>query len=398
MNNKRMISCYERGQKSIMNEEYKARKSRKRSGFAYGVLGAIAAAFLITAVFQWKGITINVETNEPSAQADELNIGQDDQNEVTQAINETSEAVVGISNSQNGIQGSQEAGTGSGVIYKKDGDQAFVATNHHVIENASSLEVILHDGTKVDAELKGSDPLSDLAVLQIDGEHVDKVAKLGSAQDIEVGQTAIAIGNPLGMEFAGSATQGIISGLNRNIPVDINGDQQPDWETEVIQTDAAINPGNSGGALVNLQGEVIGINSMKIAQAEVEGIGFSIPMDIAKPIIDDLETSGEVQRPYMGIQLQDVSQIPRSVLEGELNLPSDATKGVLVGSVEDASPAADAGLQKYDVITKIDDEDVDSLMSLRQYLYSDVEAGDDINVTGYRDGEPMEASLKLSSQ
>ncbi|MFC7319474.1 S1C family serine protease [Halobacillus campisalis] len=381
-----------------MNEEYKARKSRKRSGFAYGVLGAIAAAFLITAVFQWKGITINVETNEPSAQADELNIGQDDQNEVTQAINETSEAVVGISNSQNGIQGSQEAGTGSGVIYKKDGDQAFVATNHHVIENASSLEVILHDGTKVDAELKGSDPLSDLAVLQIDGEHVDKVAKLGSAQDIEVGQTAIAIGNPLGMEFAGSATQGIISGLNRNIPVDINGDQQPDWETEVIQTDAAINPGNSGGALVNLQGEVIGINSMKIAQAEVEGIGFSIPMDIAKPIIDDLETSGEVQRPYMGIQLQDVSQIPRSVLEGELNLPSDATKGVLVGSVEDASPAADAGLQKYDVITKIDDEDVDSLMSLRQYLYSDVEAGDDINVTGYRDGEPMEASLKLSSQ
>ncbi|WP_390216006.1 S1C family serine protease [Halobacillus campisalis] len=393
-----MISCYERGQKSIMNEEYKARKSRKRSGFAYGVLGAIAAAFLITAVFQWKGITINVETNEPSAQADELNIGQDDQNEVTQAINETSEAVVGISNSQNGIQGSQEAGTGSGVIYKKDGDQAFVATNHHVIENASSLEVILHDGTKVDAELKGSDPLSDLAVLQIDGEHVDKVAKLGSAQDIEVGQTAIAIGNPLGMEFAGSATQGIISGLNRNIPVDINGDQQPDWETEVIQTDAAINPGNSGGALVNLQGEVIGINSMKIAQAEVEGIGFSIPMDIAKPIIDDLETSGEVQRPYMGIQLQDVSQIPRSVLEGELNLPSDATKGVLVGSVEDASPAADAGLQKYDVITKIDDEDVDSLMSLRQYLYSDVEAGDDINVTGYRDGEPMEASLKLSSQ
>ncbi|MCP3031039.1 trypsin-like peptidase domain-containing protein [Halobacillus sp. A1] len=381
-----------------MNEEYKARKSRKRSGFAYGVLGAIAAAFLITAVFQWKGITINVETNEPSAQADELNISQDDQNEVTQAINETSEAVVGISNSQNGIQGSQEAGTGSGVIYKKDGDQAFVATNHHVIENASSLEVILHDGTKADAELKGSDPLSDLAVLQIDGEHVDKVAKLGSAQDIEVGQTAIAIGNPLGMEFAGSATQGIISGLNRNIPVDIDGDQQPDWETEVIQTDAAINPGNSGGALVNLQGEVIGINSMKIAQAEVEGIGFSIPMDIAKPIIDDLETSGEVQRPYMGIELQDVSQIPRSVLEGELNLPSDATKGVLVGSVEDGSPAADAGLQKYDVITKIDDEDVDSLMSLRQYLYSDVETGDDINVTGYRDGEPMEASLKLSSQ
>ncbi|MCP3027455.1 S1C family serine protease [Halobacillus sp. A5] len=382
----------------MINEEEKSvRRRRKRSGFAYGVLGAIVAAFLITAVFQWKGITINVETNEPSAQADELNLGED-QSEVTQAINKASEAVVGVSNSQEGIQGSQEAGTGSGVIYKEDDGQAFVATNHHVVENASSLEVVLHDGTKVEAELKGSDPLTDLAVLQIDGDHVDEVAELGSAENVEVGQTAIAIGNPLGMEFAGSATQGIISGVSRNIPVDINGDQQPDWETEVLQTDAAINPGNSGGALINLQGEVIGINSMKIAQAEVEGIGFSIPMDIAKPIIDDLETTGEVERPYMGIELQDVSQLPSSVLEGELNLPEDVQQGVLVGGVEEGSPAAEAGLEKYDVITQIDEEEVDSLMSLRQYLYSDVEPGDTINVTVYRNGEQTEASLKLSSQ
>ncbi|MFC7063311.1 S1C family serine protease [Halobacillus seohaensis] len=381
-----------------MNDEQKTiKQSKKRSGFAYGVLGAILATFLITAVFQWKGISITINTDEPTAQADELNIGQN-QGNVTQAINETSESVVGISNSQQGIQGSQKAGTGSGVIYKKDGNQAFVVTNHHVIENASSLEVILHDGTKVEAEVKGSDPLTDLAVLQIDGEHVDKVAKLGSAQDVEVGQTAIAIGNPLGMKFAGSATKGIISGLERNIPVDINGDQQPDWQTEVIQTDAAINPGNSGGALINLQGEVIGINSMKIAQEQVEGIGFSIPMDTAKPIIDDLEKTGEVTRPYMGVQLQDVSQIPSPVLEGELNLPNDVTQGVLIGSVEEGSPAADAGLEKYDVITKIDDEEVDSLMSLRQYLYNDVKAGDQINLTIYRNGEPTEASLKLSSQ
>ncbi|WP_173918460.1 S1C family serine protease [Halobacillus sp. Marseille-Q1614] len=378
-------------------EKQVIKKSRKRSGFAYAVLGAIIAVFLITAVFQWRGINISISTNEPSAQADELNLGKD-QDEVTQAINEASEAVVGIINSQQGMQGSQKAGTGSGVIYKKDGGKAFVVTNHHVIENASSLEVVLHDGTKAKAKLKGSDPLTDLAVLQIDSKHVDKVAKLGSPGDVQVGQTAIAIGNPLGMEFAGSATKGIVSGLERNIPVDINGDQKPDWQTEVLQTDAAINPGNSGGALVNLQGEVIGINSMKIAKAQVEGIGFSIPMETAKPVIEHLEKDGEVTRPYMGIQLQDVSQIPSSVLEGELNLPQDVTQGILVGSVEEGSPAADAGLQKYDVITKIDGEKIESSMSLRQYLYQDVEAGDTVTLTVYRNGEPTEASLKLSSQ
>ncbi|WP_245807658.1 S1C family serine protease [Halobacillus massiliensis] len=352
---------------------------------------------MITAVFQWRGINISISTNEPSAQADELNLGKD-QEEVTQAINETSEAVVGIINSQQGMQGSEKAGTGSGVIYKKDGGKAFVVTNHHVIKNASSLEVVLHDGTKAKAKLKGSDPYTDLAVLEIDGKHVEQVAKLGSPGDIQVGQTAIAIGNPLGMEFAGSATKGIVSGLERNIPVDINGDQIPDWQTEVLQTDAAINPGNSGGALINLQGEVIGINSMKIAQDQVEGIGFSIPMETAKPVIEDLEKNGEVTRPYMGIQLQDVSQIPSSVLEGELNLPQDVTQGVLVGAVEEGTPAADAGLQKYDVITKIDGQEIDSSMSLRQYLYKDVDEGDSVTLTVYRDGEPMEASLKLSSQ
>ncbi|MYL29446.1 PDZ domain-containing protein [Halobacillus halophilus] len=373
------------------------RKQYKRSGIAFSVLGAIIAVFIVTTVFQWKGISIEINTEEPTAQADEVNIGQN-QEDVTQAVNEVSPAVVGISNIQSSAQGTQQAGTGSGVIYKEEGDQAFVVTNHHVIENASALEVILSDGTKVEAELIGSDPLTDLAVLQIDSEHVEKVADLGNADDVEIGQTAIAIGNPLGMEFAGSATKGIISGLNRNIPVDINGDQQADWQTEVIQTDAAINPGNSGGALINLQGEVIGINSMKIAQAEVEGIGFSIPMNAAKPVIEDLETNGEVQRPYMGVSLQDVSQIPNPVLESELGLPADITHGVLVQGVEEGSPAQEAGLERYDVITAIDGNKVDTLISLRQYLYNQSQNGDTVELEVYRDGNPTTVQLTLTSQ
>lgn len=389
----------ERGSRYSMLDDEKNvhRKQYKRSGIAFSVLGAIIAVFIVTTVFQWKGISIEINTEEPTAQADEVNIGQN-QEDVTQAVNEVSPAVVGISNIQSSAQGTQQAGTGSGVIYKEEGDQAFVVTNHHVIENASALEVILSDGTKVEAELKGSDPLTDLAVLQIDSEHVEKVADLGNADDVEIGQTAIAIGNPLGMEFAGSATKGIISGLNRNIPVDINGDQQADWQTEVIQTDAAINPGNSGGALINLQGEVIGINSMKIAQAEVEGIGFSIPMNAAKPVIEDLETNGEVQRPYMGVSLQDVSQIPNPVLESELGLPADITHGVLVQGVEEGSPAQEAGLERYDVITAIDGNKVDTLISLRQYLYNQSQNGDTVELEVYRDGNPTTVQLTLTSQ
>ncbi|SFK59953.1 serine protease Do [Halobacillus dabanensis] len=378
-------------------QEKNQKRQYKRSGLAFSVLGAIVAVFIVTTVFQWQGISVNVNTEPPTAQADEMNLGQN-QEEVTQAVNETSQAVVGISNIQDTAQGAKKAGTGSGVIYKKDGDQAFVATNHHVIENASALEVVLSDGTKVEAELKGSDPLTDLAVLQIDSEHVQKVAELGKANDVEVGQTAIAIGNPLGMEFAGSVTKGIVSGLDRNIPVDINGDSQPDWQTEVLQTDAAINPGNSGGALINLQGEVIGINSMKIAKEQVEGIGFAIPMDVAKPVINDLENNGKVERPYMGVSLQDLTQIPNPVLQRELGLPNDVTEGVLIQGVEKGSPADQAALERYDVITAIDGKEVESLISLRQYLYNQAKNGDTAELEVYRDGEPITVQITLTSQ
>ena len=160
-----------------------------------------------------------------------------------------------------------EAGTGSGVVYKKTGGKAFIVTNNHVIEGASELEVTLSDGTKLPAELIGSDPWTDLAVITVDEDKIKTVAEFGKSASLKPGEPVIAIGNPLGLQFSGSITQGVISGLERSIPVDINEDGQADWNAEVIQTDAAINPGNSGGALVNMSGQVIGINSMKISEA-----------------------------------------------------------------------------------------------------------------------------------
>jgi serine protease Do len=215
--------------------------------------------------------------------------------DIIDAVERVSDAVVGVINIKQGNYWSaQGEGTGSGVVYKKTNGHAYIVTNHHVIEGASQIEVSLSDGSRVPAELIGTDAITDLAVLKISDEGVSTVAEFGNSELLRVGEPAIAIGNPLGLQFSRTVTQGIISATERSVPVDLNKDGRVDWEAEVLQTDAAINPGNSGGALINIQGQVIGINSMKMA-GSVEGIGFSIPSAIAIPVVNDLETYGEVQ-------------------------------------------------------------------------------------------------------
>src|SRR5690606_36487893 len=179
----------------------------------------------------------------------------------------------------------------------------------------------------------------------MDGSKVQTIAEFGDSDVLKQGETVIAIGNPLGLDFSGSVTTGVVSGTDRAVPVDLNGDGQEDWQAEVLQTDAAINPGNSGGALVNLAGQLVGINSMKIATSQVEGIGFSIPINSALPVINQLETTGEMVRPAMGITLIDLAQVPSSYRQDTLNLPEDITSGVVVSSVVGGSAAHEAGMQ-----------------------------------------------------
>ena len=208
-------------------------------------------------------------------------------------------------------ESNSEAGTGSGVIYKKDGEYAYIVTNHHVVDQADMIEIVLNDDTNLEAELLGSDLFTDLAVLRVDGNEIDSTIEMGSSDNVKVGEPVIAIGNPLGHMFAGSVTQGIISGKQRTIPQDFNQDGRPDWQAEVIQTDAAINPGNSGGALINIEGQLIGINSMKISQTIAQGIGFAIPIDTARPIIEELEETGKVTRPYLGVEIYSLDEVPK---------------------------------------------------------------------------------------
>ncbi|MBU8905788.1 S1C family serine protease [Desertibacillus haloalkaliphilus] len=342
--------------------------------------------------------TVPIETEQLVGVDESVNVSVN--SDITEAVEMVSDAVVGVINLQQSNFWSEAGGegTGSGVIYKVDGDRAFVVTNHHVIEGASQVEVSLSDGSRVEAEVLGADIFTDLAVLEIESENVTTSAEFGNSELLRVGEPAIAIGNPLGLEFSRSVTQGIISATERSIPVDLSGNRQVDWHAEVIQTDAAINPGNSGGALINIQGQVIGINSMKIARSSVEGIGFAIPSSLAIPIINDLERFGEVQRPQMGVGIRSLSEIPSYHWQQTLNLPDDVKAGVFIMSVSPMSPADHAGLDEYDVIVGLDDNEIKDSHDLRKYLYTEKSTGDQMEVSFYRDGQKQTVTLELTEE
>ena len=304
------------------------------------------------------------------------------------------------SNSNNSNSGDlKTASTGSGVIYKKTGNTAYIVTNNHVVKGAKKLAVILSDGTNVNAELVGTDVWTDLAVLKINGDNVTTTMDFANSDDIAVGETAFAIGSPLDLSFSNTVTKGIVSAVNRQIPMDIDGDGTVDWNQTVIQTDAAINPGNSGGALINNEGKLIGINESKIAKAtsnvSAEGIGFGIPSNEVKLITEQLEKSGKVVRPAMGVQLVSVNTIANDTVKSQLKY--EGKQGVVVRSVESGTPAAKAGLEKYDVITKLNDTEVKDVAAVRKFLFEKAKIGDTVKVTYYREGKEKTAEIVVQA-
>ena len=329
------------------------------------------------------------------------------ENSTTKAVDKVKDAVVSIitysANSQNSLFGYGESDTdtnteqvssqGSGVIYKKDGDDAYLVTNTHVINGAKKVDIRLADGTKVPGEIVGSDTYSDIAVVKISSEKVSTVAEFGDSSQLSVGETAIAIGSPLGSEYANTVTQGIVSSLNRHVSLKSEDGQA--ISTNAIQTDTAINPGNSGGPLINIQGQVIGITSSKIATnggTSVEGLGFAIPSNDAIKIIEQLEKNGKVTRPALGIQMVNLSNLSTTDLQ-KLKLPDSITSGVAVRSVQSNMPA-NGHLEKYDVITKVDGNPITSATELQNALYNH-SVGDEMTITYYRNGKEETTTIKL---
>ncbi|KAB8136827.1 PDZ domain-containing protein [Gracilibacillus oryzae] len=399
------------------DDHYPRRKNKKSSWLLPLITGLVLGAFLFALVLpslvnngllpyevivgEKQAVESDQNVNEGNISSNLQNVQVEVSSTITEIVADVSPAVVGVVNIQSQSLWDQEQygeqGTGSGVIYKIDGDTAYIVTNHHVIQGADQIEVNLSNEENVEATLIGSDMYTDLAVIEMDASYAEKAIELGVSEGVHVGEPAIAIGNPLGMYLSGSVTQGIISGKQRAIPQDFNGDGRADWQSEVIQTDAAINPGNSGGALLNMKGQLIGINSMKIAESSVEGIGFAIPIDDAIPIIEELEQTGEVTRPFLGVEaysLQDVAQVE---WERSLNLPPEVEQGIYIRSVEPLSPADKGGLQAYDVITELDGEPVGDIVDLRKHLYERKTVGEALTIIFYRDGQRQETSVELTT-
>ena len=382
-----------------------------------GFIGGVAGTLLI---LNMAGISIN-NVSGSSTKTTTSKVSYSNTNDTTKAVEKVREAVVSVINYQsnsssndlymqmfggnldnNTNNGSDSdlsiASEGSGVIYKKDGNSAYVVTNNHVVDGASQIEIMLSDGTKVVGELVGTDTYSDIAVVKIASDKVTTVAEFADSDKVTVGETAIAIGSPLGTDYANSVTQGIVSSLSRTVTM--TNDDGETISTNAIQTDAAINPGNSGGALINIEGQVIGINSSKISSTSdsgsgnsVEGMGFAIPANDVVKIINQLEANGKVIRPALGITMANLSDLSTTIIS-RLNIPTSVTSGIVVASVQSGMPA-EGTLKKYDVITAIDDKDVSSITDLQSVLYGH-STGDSIKVTFYRGTDKKTETIKLT--
>ncbi|MCI7108441.1 MAG: trypsin-like peptidase domain-containing protein [Lachnospiraceae bacterium] len=394
-------------------QQFKKPKNRKSGfGVTLGKCAAIAVVFGLVAGGVFSGVSyagtkalgITSESSAQEEKADnetasvkQTNTGNaKDLSDVSAIAKEAMPSIVAITNTGTisyqtfwGIQQQESESCGSGIIIKQDDKYLYIVTNNHVVKDADSLTVQFADNETVSCEVKGTDAADDLAVVKVELSSIKKdtlenikIATVGDSESLEVGQGVIAIGNALG--YGQSVTNGIVSALGRSVTVQDEQTGETLVNNNMIQTDAAINPGNSGGALLNAQGEVIGINSAKYSDTSVEGFGYAIPMSDAMPIVEQLierEKVDESQSAYLGIQGQDLSADVASAY----NMP----QGIYIYKVVENSPAQNAGLRQGDIITAFDGQSVTSMSELKQ-LMTYYKSGQKVEITFERLGDGYE--------
>ncbi len=294
-----------------------------------------------------------------------------------------------------GYQNNQLASTGTGFVYKLDEKYGYLLTNQHVIADQDKINVLFTSGQEVETEILGSDEYLDLAVLRIPKEYVTLVATIGKSEEMNLGDTVFTVGSPLGSDYYGSVTSGILSGKDRMVSVAISNSRSNDWVMRVLQIDASINPGNSGGPLLNVNGEVIGICSMKLVDDDIEGMGFAIPIEYAMSHIESLEKNEKIEWPVLGIRMVNITDTS-TLRQYNISIDRDIEYGAVVIEAVKDSGADKAGIQKGDVIIKINDTKVKDYAYLRYELYQH-QAGDTIEVTYIRDGKEQTTKVTLTN-
>jgi len=372
------------------NNDYYHRDYPRRSGafkaFLFALIGAVVGSFL-TAYFMPAIIENNIIQPPPGGQSPIIIEPGQDISIVPAVAQKATPAVVGVTTvtlQRDRYFGflRRGEGVGSGFIVHSDG---YILTNDHVINSgqAEKITVLFNDGTEKDAKVLWNSSALDMAVLKVDAKNLP-VADLGDSDKLTVGEIAVAIGNPLGLDFQRSVTSGVISGLHRTIQA-----SQTELMEDLIQTDASINPGNSGGPLLNARGEVIGMNTAKISSSVAEGLGFAIPINQAKPIVEQIIEEGKYTMVYLGITPIDVQAVRR-----QYNVNMTTEKGVYVFEVEKDTPADRAGISAGDIITALNDKGINGRSQLMRELHK-YKPGDTITVTYYRGRTENEVEVTL---
>lgn len=307
---------------------------------------------------------------------------------ISESVEKVYDSVVLVENYKN----NKLYSTGTGFVYKVDNNYGYLLTNYHVVEGNNTLKVVLSNDEIVDATLLGTDSVLDVAVIAIPKNKVIKVAEIGNSLESKLGDTVFTIGTPVDYEYRGTVTRGILSGKERLVSVKINNQE---IVRKVLQTDSAINPGNSGGPLVSVNGKVIGINSLKLVEDEIEGMGFAIPIEDVMTYITELENKETIKRPYLGIKMINISEKSLLARLG-YNISSNITKGILIYDIVDNS-SVDNILKNGDIIVKINDKEVKNTAYFRYELYK-YNIGEKIKVTYIRDGNTKTEEVTLKGQ
>ena len=354
--------------------------------FVLIVLVVLSLGLNVFMLFNTKSGNSILSSNNASVEK----VNYDVKSSTTDVINKVIDSVVGVLVYSNGTA----SGSGSGVVYRVSGNDAYIITNAHVVEGANDVQVVFSNKESASATVLGSDSYSDIAVLKLTADFELSAIDCGDSSLLDRGETVLAIGSPLGIEYAGTVTQGIVSGTDRTVSVDLNNDGEDDWDMNVIQTDAAINPGNSGGA--NMAGQLVGITSMKLSDTSVEGMGFALPINDVIKSVEQIVENGKVSRPQFGISGVSLSGYSSFQLR-YYRINTDLTDGIYVANVSAGGPASQAGIQVGDVIVKFDDQKITTYKSFLTALYSK-EPGDKVSVVINRNGQEKTVEVVLGEQ